>query len=134
MAPQVAPQLTPPPPNGEGAGGGPGTSQNVFAKHIMVLFLMIFGRTELIISVSEANFDEEADFEIRWGLDPQKACLFGEKHNFRSEHVFLSVLGLPRGPLGTSGACLGDSLGPLDRPKKASRFILEPSWASFARF
>ena len=46
---------------------------------------MIFGRTDLWISQSKANFDEEADFEVRWGLDPQKACLFGEKRNFRSE-------------------------------------------------
>ena len=36
----------------------------------MVLFLMIFGRTELIISVSEANFDEEADFEVHWPPNP----------------------------------------------------------------
>ena len=46
---------------------------------------MIFGRTDLWISQSKANFDEEADFEVRWGLDPQKARLFGEKQNFRSE-------------------------------------------------
>ena len=46
---------------------------------------MIFGRTDLWISQSKANFDEEADFEVRWGLDPQKAYLFGEKRNFRSE-------------------------------------------------
>ena len=69
MTHQVTHQVTPP-PNGEGAGGGPGTSQNVFAKHIMVLFLMIFGRTELIISVSEANFDEEADGEGHWHPNP----------------------------------------------------------------
>ena len=46
---------------------------------------MIFGRTDLWISQSRAKFDEEADFEVRSALDPQKACLFGEKRNFRSE-------------------------------------------------
>ena len=60
--------------------------------------------------------------------------IFLTKRSFPSEDGFGNVLGLPRGPLGTSGACLGGSLGPLDRPKKVSRFILELSWASFARF
>ena len=50
---------------------------NVFATHIMVLFLMIFGRIELILSVSKAKFDEEADFEVRLSLNPQKPS---EKH------------------------------------------------------
>ena len=36
--------------------------------------------------------------------------------------------------LGGSWGALGSSLGPLDRPKRASRFVLELSWASFARF
>ena len=49
-----------------------------------------------------------------------------KKRSFQSEDGFGSVLG--------SGACLEGSLGPLDRPKKASRFVLEPSWASSARF
>merc|ERR1712138_275843 len=35
---------------------------------------------------------------------------------------------------GSSWGALGSSLGPLDRPKRASRFVLELSWASFARF
>ena len=74
------------PPNGEGAGGGPGTSQNVFAKHIMVLFLMIFGRTELIISVSEANFDEEADFEVHWPPNPLNPDEKLKKLFFRTEN------------------------------------------------
>ena len=46
---------------------------------------MIFGRTDLWISQSRTKFDEEADFEVRSAADPQKACLFGEKLNFRSE-------------------------------------------------
>ena len=40
--------------------------QMCFRQHIMVLLLMIFGRTELIISVSEAKFDEEADGKVHW--------------------------------------------------------------------
>ena len=39
---------------------------------------MIFGRTDLRISLSRAKFDEEADFEVRSALDHQKAGLFGE--------------------------------------------------------
>ena len=49
-------------------------------------FSMIFGRTDLWISQSRAKFDEEADFEVRSVLDPQKARLFDEKRNFRSEN------------------------------------------------
>ena len=48
-------------------------------------FSMIFGRTDLWISQSRPKFDEEADFEVRSALDPQKACPFGEIRNFRSE-------------------------------------------------
>ena len=36
--------------------------------------------------------------------------------------------------MGVSWEAPGTSLGPLDRPKRASRFVLELSWASFARF
>ena len=46
---------------------------------------MIFGRTDVRISQSRAKFDEEADFEVRSAVDPQKACLFGETLNFQSE-------------------------------------------------
>ena len=38
------------------------------------------------------------------------------------------------GSLGLLVEALGGSLGPLDRPKGASRFVLELSWAWFARF
>ena len=47
---------------------------------------MIFGRTEFIISVSKANFDEAADGEVRWHPDPQNP---NEKHKklfFRIEN------------------------------------------------
>ena len=43
----------------------------IFSPNILwSYFLMIFGRTELTISVSEANFDEEADFEVHWPPNP----------------------------------------------------------------
>ena len=59
---------------------------------------------------------------------------FLKNQRFRSKDGFESVLGLSRAPFGSSWGSLGSSLGPLDRPKKASRFVLELSWASFARF
>ena len=48
--------------------------------------------------------------------------------------AFWASLGLVLGALGGFLRLLGSSLGPLDRPKRASRFVLELSWASFARF
>ena len=51
----------------------------------------------------------------------------------RSQNGFAIVLGLSRAPFGSSWAALGSSEGPLDRPKRASRFILELSWPWFAR-
>ena len=57
-----------------------------------------------------------------------------KNQRFRSKDGFESVLGLSRAPFGSSWGYLGSSLGPLDRPKRASRFVLELSWASFARF
>ena len=59
---------------------------------------------------------------------------FLKNQRFRSKDGFESVLGLSRAPFGSSWGSLGSSLGPLDRPKRASRFVLELSWASFARF
>ena len=47
----------------------------------MVLFLMIFGRIELILSVSKAKFDEEVDFEVRLGVALQKTRQIGKKQN-----------------------------------------------------
>ena len=60
----------------------------------MILFLTIFGRIELILSVSKAKFDEEADFEVRLRLNPQKPSknikkLFFRTENFR--HFFFSA-------------------------------------------
>jgi len=46
---------------------------------------MIFGRTDLRTSVSEAKFDAEADFEVRLAMGRPKPRLLNEKRNFRSE-------------------------------------------------
>ena len=66
------------------------------------------------------------DFTIR-------ILTFLKNQRFRSKDGFASVLELSRTPLWSSWESLGSSFGPLDRPKKASRFILELVWASFAR-
>ena len=50
---------------------------------------------------------------------------------FRSRNGFAVVLGLPRAPFGSSWATLGSSEGLLDGPQRASRFIMELSWAIF---
>ena len=52
----------------------------------MVLFSMIFGRTELIISVSKAKFDEEADFEVHRPPNPQNPNEKRKKLFFRTEN------------------------------------------------
>ena len=60
--------------------------------------------------------------------------IFLKNQRFRSKDGFESVLGFSRASFGSFWGCLGSSLGPLDRPNRASRFVLEFSWASFARF
>ena len=47
---------------------------------------MIFGRTDLRISLSRAKFDAEADFDVRSAVEPRKPHQIGEKQNFRSEN------------------------------------------------
>ena len=77
----------------------------------------------------------QTDLPIFKNLDFASAgARFLKNHHFRSKDGFESVLGLSRAPFGSSWGALGSSLGPLDRPKRASRFVLELSWASFARF
>ena len=43
-----------------------------------------FGRTDLRISLSEAKFDAEADFDVRSAVAPQKPDQIDEKLIFRS--------------------------------------------------
>ena len=47
---------------------------------------MIFGRTDLRISVSEAKFDAESDFEIHFAVASQKHRKKWVKMHFRSEN------------------------------------------------
>ena len=54
---------------------------------------MIFGRTDLRISLSRPKFDAEADFEVRSAVAPQKPGLLCEKQNFRSKKLADFVLG-----------------------------------------
>ena len=49
-------------------------------------FLVIFGRTDLRISLSGAKFDEEADFDVRSAVGPPKPHQIDEKLTFRSEN------------------------------------------------
>ena len=43
-----------------------------------------FRRTDLRISLSRAKFDEEADFEVRLAVAPQKPCQISKKWKFWS--------------------------------------------------
>merc|ERR1712115_506559 len=70
---------------------------------------------------------QNVDFTLR-------ILTFLKKQRFRSNDGFGSVVGLSRAPFGSSWDSLGSSFGPLNRRKRASRFVLELSWASFARF
>ena len=47
--------------------------------------LTIFGRTDLRISLSGANFDEEADFDVRSAIGPPKPDQIDINLTFRSE-------------------------------------------------
>ena len=77
----------------------------------------------------------QTDLPILKNVDFMRAgARFLKNHHFRSKDGFESVLGLSRATLGSSWGSLGSSLGPLDRPKRASRFVLELSWAWFACF
>ena len=51
-------------------------------KHLFV----IFGRTDLRISLSGAKFDEEADFDVRSAVGPPKPHQIDENLTFRSEN------------------------------------------------
>ena len=85
----------------------------------------------LLVSIFSSQADpptlKNVDFTMR-------ILTFLKNQRFRSKDGFESVWGLSRAPLGSSWESLGSSFGPLDRPKKASRFALELSWASFDRF
>ena len=46
------------------------------------VIFMIFGRTDLRISLSRAKFDEQADFDVRLAVGRRKPRLLIEKQNF----------------------------------------------------
>ena len=49
---------------------------------VNILFVMIFGRTDLRIGVSKAKFDAESDFEVRLAVAHQKPGQNRKKQNF----------------------------------------------------
>ena len=53
---------------------------------------MIFGRTDLRIGVSEAKFEAESDFEVRFAVAPQKPGQNIKKLIFRSENFADKIL------------------------------------------
>ena len=59
---------------------------------------------------------------------------FLKNQSFRPNDGFESLLGPSRASFGSFWGSLGNSLAPLDRSQRASRFVLELSWAWFARF
>ena len=59
----------------------------------------------------------------------ERIFTFWRNQRFRSKNGFATVLGLSRALFRSSWGALGRSEGPLDPPKRASRFILELSWA-----
>ena len=50
-------------------------------------FFIIFGRTDLRISLSGAKFDAEADFDVRSAVAPTKPHQIEEKMAFRFHNV-----------------------------------------------
>ena len=60
------------------------------------IFLAIFGRTDLRISLSEAKFDAEADFDVRSAVAPQKPDQIDEKLFFRSQKFPEKFFSVPK--------------------------------------
>ena len=53
--------------------------------HEKIEFDNFFGRTDLRVNLSGTKFDEEADFDVRSAVAPQKSRKLNYKQNFRSE-------------------------------------------------
>ena len=95
----------------------------------------LWGRFIFLRSLAGWMFSSQADLPIHNNHGFTMGILTcSAKRRFRSEDGLGNALGLPRGPLGTSRANIGGSLGPLNRPNQVTRFILELEWASYARF
>ena len=74
--------------DGEGTVAGNSSGNAIFQAFwpVLNLFLMMFGRTELMISASNAKFDEEADFEVHRPPNPQNPNEKRKKLFFRTEN------------------------------------------------
>ena len=95
----------------------------------MSYFIFFWGLLGLILS-SQANPPTLKNLDFRAEI----LTFMKKKLRFRSKDGFESVWGLSWAPFGSSWGSLGGSLGALHRPQRASRFIWELSWTSFARF
>ena len=60
-------------------------AERIYA-HEKFLNLTIFGRIDLRIRLSGANFDEEADFDVHSAVGPPKPHQIDENLTFRSEN------------------------------------------------
>ena len=60
------------------------------------MFLTIFGRSDRRISLSEAKFDAEADFDVRSAVAPQKPNQIDEKLFFRSKYFAEKKFSVPK--------------------------------------
>ena len=96
-----------------------------FSMSFFILFRSFSGS----ILSSQANPPTIKHLDFPQGFS---TCL--KQQRLKSKHGFENSLGLSLAHLGSSWASLGGFWGPLHRPQKASRFLFELSWASFARF
>ena len=64
---------------------GPGFRTPGFEKSSNIVFLSIFGRTDLRISLSKAKIEPEADFDVRFAVARQNPGQISKKRKFRPE-------------------------------------------------
>ena len=61
---------------------GPGFRTPGFGKSSNIVFLTIFGRTDLRISLSKAKIEPEADFDVRFAVARQIQAKLAKNENF----------------------------------------------------
>ena len=101
------------------------------------LFVLLSSMSYVIFcrSLLGSILSSQADPPTLKNLDFASAgARFLKNQHFRPKDGFEHVLGLSWAFFGVSWRFLGGSLGPLDRPQRASRFLFELSWASLARW
>ena len=64
---------------------GPGLRTPGCGKSSNIVFLTIFGRTDLRISLSKAKIEPEADFDVRFAVARQNPGQISKKRKFRPE-------------------------------------------------